>query len=169
MKALPEPVTGGCLNDILPPLLNVKTENGFVLIVAWLLAALRGRGPYPVLGIEGEQGSAKTMLARFLRALVDPNSVPLRTLPRSERDVFISARNGHVLTFDNVSGLPDWLSDTFCRLATSGGVLTKQLYTDGDAVLFWSPPPITLYCTVLITTPPDLADRSTVSTPAAIP
>jgi hypothetical protein len=27
----------------------------------------------------------------------------------------------HVLAFDNVSGLPAWISDTVCRLATGGG------------------------------------------------
>jgi CHC2 zinc finger len=97
MKPLPEPVAGGSLNDDLKPLLNVKTDNEFVLNVAWLLAALRPTGPYPVEALAGEQGSAKSMRANFLRALVDPNSVPLRALPRSEHDVFIAARNSHVL------------------------------------------------------------------------
>ena len=29
--------------------------------------------------------------------------------------------NGNVLAFDNVSGLPAWISDTLCRLASGGG------------------------------------------------
>jgi hypothetical protein len=37
-----------------------------------------------------------------------PNTVPLPALPREERDLFIAANNGHVLAFDNVSGLRDW-------------------------------------------------------------
>jgi hypothetical protein len=41
------------------PFLNLASENGFVLIVAWLLGALRAGGPYPVLAIAGKQGSAK--------------------------------------------------------------------------------------------------------------
>src|SRR5262249_50306507 len=53
----------------------------FVLTVAWLLAALRPSGPYPVKALTGEQGSAKSMRANFLRGLVDPNSVPLRAPP----------------------------------------------------------------------------------------
>jgi hypothetical protein len=108
MKPLPEPVAGGSLNDDLKPLLNVKADNEFVLTVAWPLAALHPSGRYPVLALTGEQGSAKSMRARFLRAAVDPNSVPLRALPRSEHDVFIAARNSHVLAYDNASGLPDW-------------------------------------------------------------
>jgi hypothetical protein len=133
------------------------------------VAALRPRGPYPVLALTGEQGSAKTLLAGLLRALIDPNSVPLRALPRNEHDVYIAARNSHVLANDNASGLPDWLSDTYCRLATGGGFSTRQLYTDDDEVLFGSTRPIILNGIDDIVTRPDLADRSIVLTLAAIP
>ena len=44
-----------------------------MLIVAWLLMALRPSGPYAVLGIQGQQGSAKSTLSRVLKALVDPS------------------------------------------------------------------------------------------------
>jgi hypothetical protein len=169
MRPLPAPVAGGSLKDDLQPLLNVKNENEFVLAVAWLLAALRPRGPYPVEALAGEQGSAKTMFAKILRVLVDPNSVPLRALPRSEHDVFIAARNSHVLAYDNASGLPDWLSDTFCRLATGGGFSTRQLYTDEDEVLFASTRPIILNGIDDVTTRADLADRAIVETLSAIP
>jgi hypothetical protein len=83
-----------------------------VLVVAWLLGALRAGGPYPVLAIAGEQGSAKTVLSKLLRAVIDPSVAPVRALPRDERELFIAASNGHVLAFDNLSGLPPWLSDT---------------------------------------------------------
>ena len=70
-----------------------------------------------MLVLNGEQGTAKSTCTRLLRLLVDPNSVPLRTKPRSEQDLFISANNGHVLAFDNLSGLSAELSDALCRLA----------------------------------------------------
>jgi hypothetical protein len=50
------------------------------------------------------------------------------SLPREDRDLFIAASNGHVLAFDNVSGLPAWISDTLCRLATGGGFAVRQLH-----------------------------------------
>src|SRR5262249_59035505 len=112
-----EPVGGGSLKGDLRALLNVQTDDEFVLTVAWLLAALCQTGPYPVLALAGEQGSAKSMRSNFLRALIDPASVPLRAVPRREHDVFIAAHNSHVLAYDNASALPDRLSDTFCRLA----------------------------------------------------
>jgi hypothetical protein len=75
MLPLPLPVKGGSI-DALAPFLNLPGRSDFVLVVAWLLAALRHGGPYPLLAVSGEQGSAKTVLSKILRALVDPNAAP---------------------------------------------------------------------------------------------
>jgi hypothetical protein len=120
MQPLPVPASGGSI-EALRSFLNVRSDTDFVLAVAWALACLRIFGPYPVLVLSGEQGSAKSTFCAVLRALIDPNTAPLRALPREDRDLFIAATNGHVLAFDNVSGLPAWISDTLCRLATGGG------------------------------------------------
>ena len=110
--------------------------------------------------LSGEQGSAKSTFSKILRALLDPNTAPLRALPREDRDLFIAANNGHVLVFDNVSGLPAWISDTLCRLATGGGFAVRQLYTDQDEVLFDAARPVILNGIEDIVTRPDLADRA---------
>src|SRR4051812_24399748 len=128
MQPLPLPTPGGSVKR-LRVFLNVQSETDFVLVVAWALACLRNRGPYPVIVLSGEQGSAKSTFSAILRALLDPNTAPLRALPREDRDLFIAASNGHVLAFDNVSGLPAWISDTLCRLATGGGFAVRQLYS----------------------------------------
>src|SRR6202047_2103950 len=70
---LPLPEPGGSI-EALNSFLNVPSPNDFVLIVAWLLGALRSGGPYPLLAISGEQGSAKTVLSKLLKALIDPRS-----------------------------------------------------------------------------------------------
>jgi hypothetical protein len=95
-----------------------------------------------------------------LRRLIDPNSAPLRALPREDRDLFIAANNAHLLAFDNISKLPDWISDTLCRLATGGGFATRQLYSDQDEALFDAMRPIILNGIEDIVGRPDLADRS---------
>jgi hypothetical protein len=97
MKALPEPVRGGSI-EALRRFLNVATDNDFVLAVAWLLATLRNRGPFPVLVLSGEQGSAKSTAASMLRAIVDPNTVALRALPRQDRDLYIAANSNRVVS-----------------------------------------------------------------------
>ncbi|MCF3947794.1 hypothetical protein [Acidiphilium iwatense] len=168
MLALPEPTRGGSL-DALRKLVNVGTDQDFILAIAWLLATFRPRGPYPVLIVAGEQGSAKSTFITVLRSLIDPNTSPLRSLPREDRDLFIAANNGHVLSFDNVSGLPGWISDTLCRLATGGGFAVRTLYSDSDETLFEAMRPIALNGIEDIVSRPDLAERGLFLTLTAIP
>jgi hypothetical protein len=159
MQPLPLPLRGGSIES-LAPFLNLASENDFVLVVAWLLGALRAGGPYPVLALAGEQGSAKTALSKLLRAVIDPSVAPVRALPRDERELFIAASNGHVLAFDNLSGLPPWLSDTLCRLTSGGAFSTRRLFTDQDEILFALARPVILNGIEDVITRPDLADRA---------
>ena len=162
MQALPDPEAGDRADALaaLREFCNVRRESDFPLVVAWLLAALRPEGPYPVLVLGGEQGTAKSTLCRLLRSLVDPSSMPLRSPPRNDRDVFIATRRAHVLAFDNVSGLPPWLSDALCRLATGGGYATRTLYTDDDETILDATRPIIVNGIGEIVTRADLADRA---------
>ena len=168
MQPLAVPAPGGSI-EALRSFLNVQSDQDFVLVVAWALAVLRNKGPYPALVLSGEQGSAKSTFSAILRSLLDPNTAPLRALPREDRDLFIAASNGHVLAFDNVSGLPAWISDTLCRLATGGGFAVRQLYTDQDEVLFDAARPVILNGIEDIVTRPDLADRAVFLTLEPIP
>jgi hypothetical protein len=84
MQALPFPERGTPISALRPFLPNIG-EDDFVLVVAFLLAALQPRGPYPIITIYGEQGSAKTNFIRTLRALIDPNRVASAPLPASGR------------------------------------------------------------------------------------
>ena len=103
MLPLPEPVRGGQIAELRN---HVRVDdNSFVLIVSWLLQVLRGEGPYPILALTGEQGTGKSVTADQLRRLVDPHTTPLRSLPRDTRDLYVAAINGHVLVFDNLSGI----------------------------------------------------------------
>src|SRR5437870_7609892 len=159
MQPLPVPQQGGSIES-LNSFLNLASRDDFVLIVAWLLAALRPNGPYPVLAISGEQGSAKTVLSKMLKALVDPNAAPVRALPREERELMIAANNGYLLAFDNLSGLPVWLSDALCRLASGGSFAVRQLYSDDGEVLFEAARPILLNGIEEVISRPDLGDRA---------
>jgi hypothetical protein len=106
MLPLPLPQVGGSIEEF-ASFLNLPSRNDFVLVVAWLLATLRAGGPYPALAISGKQGSAKTVLSKLLKDLVDPNVAPVRALAREERDLVIAANNSHVLAFDNLMDFYD--------------------------------------------------------------
>lgn len=151
MLSLPTPKRGGDLN-LLRRFINVRDED-WPLILGWAIAALRNVGPYPVLELDGEQGSAKSTTARLLRLLIDPNSAPLRVEPRDPRDLAIAANNGWVIALDNLSRISGWLSDALCRLSTGGGFATRELYSDDDEKIFDAQRP------VIITGINELADR----------
>ena len=165
---LPVPERGGCIGD-LRPFLNVRDEGDFVLLVSWLLACLRRRGPFPVLNVNGEQGSAKSTLQRLLRNLVDPNTAPLRSEPKEVRDLVISASNSWIQAFDNISHIPPWLSDALCRLSTGGGFATRELYLNCEEVIFDAQRPVAINGIMDLASRSDLLDRSLNITLSAIP
>ena len=159
MLPLPHPEAGGSIEE-LRQFLNIPDEDSWRLIVAWLLASLRPKGPYPILLLQGEQGSAKSTTSKVLRALIDPNTAPLRTAPRDERDLMITATNSWVINFDNLSGIPLWLSDALCRLATGGGFSTRTLYENDEETIFSACRPIIANGIDEIASRHDLLDRA---------
>lgn len=156
--ALPEPRPGGSVSG-LRQFLNV-TDEDWPLILAWIVAALRPCGPYPVLVLGGEQGSGKSIVSEVLRRLVDPNTAPTRAEPREGRDLMISANNGWVIALDNLSRVSPWLSDALCRLSTGGGFAVRTLYQNDEETIFEAQRPIILNGITELATRSDLLDRA---------
>ena len=155
---LPVPETGGSVDD-LRRFVNIENEDGWKLFVATLIAAFKPTGPYPVTVLQGEQGSSKSTAMRLKRSLIDPNVAPLRTSPREARDLMIYAKNSWLLSFDNLSKIPDWLADSFCRLATGGGFSTRELYSNNEENIISATRIIDLNGIEEIITRDDLLDR----------
>ena len=133
-RPLPAPERGGSLEE-LRRFLNVD-DQGWTLIRAFLVAALRPGVPCPILVAKGEQGAGKTTACRIISALVDPRTGALRGVPREVRDLTAAARNSWIVCFDNLSHLPEELADAACRLATGGGFGGRELYSDHDEAVF---------------------------------
>lgn len=130
-RPLPMPCQGGSIQELwslLPPL----SERSQTLVVAWLISAMHPAGPYPALQLVGEHGTAKSSSERVLRQLIDPADPLLRSAPRDERDLVVAALHSRVVALDNLSTIPNWLSDALCRVATGGGIAVRALYTDDD-------------------------------------
>ncbi|MFA7094839.1 MAG: hypothetical protein WC116_10095, partial [Thermovirgaceae bacterium] len=156
---LPEPKSGGNL-EILRRVLNIPEGAPWVLVRAWLVQAFKPTGPYPVLIVDGEQGSGKSWLGRILRYMVDPNKAALRRPPRNEHELMIGATNSWLVAIDNLSGLPPWLGDALCVVSTGGGMSTRELYTDSEEALFDIQRPIILNGIDALTTRGDLLGRA---------
>jgi hypothetical protein len=159
MQTLPRPVHGSAVDE-LAEFINVKSADQLALIKAWLVAALRPEGPYPVLVFTGEHGTSKSTIEEMCRALIDPNVAPLRSEPSDPRDVMIAATNAWLIALDNLSDLAPWLSDCLCRLATGGGFSTRELYSDSDETIFVAQRPAMLNGIDAVISRPDLLDRA---------
>ncbi|CAG0971812.1 hypothetical protein MYXO_01346 [Myxococcaceae bacterium] len=159
MLEIPTPERGGSLDE-LRPFVNVGSAESWRLVAGWLVAALRPRGPYPLLVLLGEQGCAKSTTARVLRRIIDPNKAELRAEPRSVEDLVLAGSNGLIVALDNVSNLQPWLSDALCRIATGGGLSRRRLYTDSEEALFDISRPTLVNGIGDVISRPDLLDRS---------
>ena len=169
MLALPEPIRDPRHGiEWLRDFLNITDDDAWRLVVGFLLGCF-SKGPYPVLVLNGEQGSAKSTTGRVVRAIVDPARTPDRSAPRDERDLIIAASNAHIVSFDNLSGLRDWQSDGLARLSTGAGFGTRELYTNSEEILFWAAKPIILNGITELAVRSDLLDRALLVTLPRIP
>ncbi len=166
--ALPAPVHGGSIAD-LRPLINIPDDDAWVLLVGFLVGALHPVGPYLVLVLIGERGTAKSTATRLVVCTLDPKDTPLRRPPRDERDLAIGARHGRVVALNNVSHLSPALSDALSTIATEGGFATRMLYTDDEEARFRDRRPFVLNGIPDFVTRGDLADRSVKIVLAPIP
>jgi hypothetical protein len=132
-SALPEPAAGDLSG--LWCLLNVSVEDR-PLLAAWLVASLFPDIAHPVLGLLGEQGTAKTTAQKMLVNAVDPGPVPTRKPPRDPDSWVTAAAGSWLVGLDNLSKIPDWLSDSICRAVTGDGDVRRKLYTDGEHAVF---------------------------------
>ncbi len=162
MRPLPNPERGGSL-DQLQKFLNINDDE-WLLFIVWLTQALRPTGPYPVLTLAGEQGTAKSTMAKIARSVIDPHVVMLRSEPRDNRDLMIGACNGWLIALDNVNHLSDWMSDAFCRLATGGGFATRTLCTDTEETYLDATRPVIIAAIEDVVHRGDLADRRVIIT-----
>lgn len=157
-RPLPTPRRGGSV-DRLWDVLNVPDKDSRVLITAFLLGMLHPTGPYPGLALYGEQGTAKTSTARYLRQVVDPTSAPVTGDPRDIETVALQAHANWVPVFDNLRTVRDILSDALCRLCTGSAYNKRTHYANTDLTVVKTKRPFMLTSIADAVQQPDLIDR----------
>jgi hypothetical protein len=126
---LPEPTRGGSIDDA-RRFFNMDDQS-WVIFKGFLVASMMPGFPHPILLIRGQQGSAKSTSAKMLVELADPSPSPLRAVPRSQDDFAIMAAGSCMFAMDNLSFIPEWLSDALCRAVTGDAWIKRANYTDG--------------------------------------
>ena len=128
---MPDPVRGGDLTKLWK-FINIAEADRPILLAVKVAAVIQPDVPHVILAFLAEHGSAKSSSARYIVSLIDPSVAPLRMPPR-DIDGWVTAANGSwVVALDNLSNIPDWLSDALCRASTGDGHVKRQLYTDAD-------------------------------------
>ena len=141
--------------------LNV-TDDGFKLMLIFIIQCFFPDRDFVILQLLGEQGSGKSKSNSTLRKVIDPSDKEKTSPPRKTDDLIVSAVNGHLLDFDNLSKLPNNLADDFCRLSTGGTLAKRTLYSDRDETVLKARRPIILNGISQPSIRPDLMQRSVV-------
>jgi RepB DNA-primase N-terminal domain len=157
-RELPEPIAGGSIEE-LRPFVNSASERSWHLLVGFTVMCFHPRGPYPIGYPTGEQGSSKSTLSKIIVSLTDPRQAPLIMGAPKVRDLATIAASVWVVGFDNVSRVPQELSDALCQLATGAGYRTRQLYTDAEPFILDLKRPVLLNGIGQVANRPDLLDR----------
>jgi hypothetical protein len=76
MMSLPLPEDGGSLEE-LKAFINFRNKNDFILIRSYLVMAFIPKGPYQILILQGEQGSAKSTACRIIKSFISPSKTSL--------------------------------------------------------------------------------------------
>jgi hypothetical protein len=84
---------------------------------------------------------------------------PLRAEPRNLQDLMVAGANNWIVTLNNVSSLPAWLSDGLCQLACGGGFGARAHYSNDEEAFLEAQRPILLNGISDFIDRPDLNDR----------
>ena len=122
--------------QLLKKYLNVHASDA-LLLVAWITYTLaHPKTPstkFPILVLQGNEGSGKTSLCRnVIIRIIDPSSLGVQVFPQNPKDLAIAGLNAHVLCFDNLRSFKAFMADMLCIAATGGTISNRQLYTDAE-------------------------------------
>ena len=158
MRPLPIPKFEGLIDPIWN-LVNIPIEDR-ELVLAWILEAYRLDTPYPVLELTGEQGSAKSSTQYVLKMLIDPYHLMLRSIPKNVEDVYIAAKNNHLISLENLSKITNDISDALCTVSTGGGTAARTLITNDEETIIDAHNPIVINGIAAVILRQDLLDRT---------
>jgi hypothetical protein len=158
-KPLPHPRRGGRIEECLS-FLRITDPKIRLLFVCYLVAAMVPDIPIAALVVHGVQGATKTTLLKIVKRLLDPSAVEVRGGVRDLTEFAQAAAQNRVLFFDNLTSVPDWLSDALCRTVTGEGWSKRSLYTDDDSTVFEYRAVVGLAGINVVADRADLLDRS---------
>lgn len=159
LQALPEPRSAGDIRRIFD-FINLPDESERLLLLSYLITSCVPDIAMPIVIVHGPHGAAKSTFLRLLKQLIDPSILELLGTVRDQGELALQAHQNRLLCFDNLTYLPDWLSDCFCRIVTGETFAKRALYTDEDTHVLSYRRLLGINGINLVATRPDLLDRA---------
>jgi hypothetical protein len=142
-------------------LVNIKAtdESSNLLLRVYIVHLFIPAIQKAMLALHGSQGAGKSFLEEMIKSLVDPAMPKTLSLPRDKNQLIQQLSHNHVAYYDNISLIPYWISDEFCRAVSGSGSSIRKLYTDDDDIIRFFKRAVGFNGINLAATKPDLLDR----------
>jgi hypothetical protein len=142
-------------------LLNIKDDLQIRLVYeCYVIALLIPTIAKAIFIAQGPQGATKTTFQDLTKLVTDPSKVTNVTPPRTEEQLMQLLQHNAIIYFDNMSRMPEWLSNALCRAATGTAGLKRELYTNDDDIIYQYKRAIGFNGIALAANRADLLDRS---------
>lgn len=116
--------------------------------------------PHPILCPHGPQGSGKTFTCEIIRDLIDPSELETLQYTTNLKQLTQKVSHHWFVPFDNITNLPQKVSDFLCRAVTGQGFSKRELYTDDSDIIYSFQRPIALNGINTVPQKADLLDRT---------
>ena len=130
---LPIPGDTGDHRLLLKHLSNVSTSDALLILtfITYTIATPKtSDARYVFLVINGDQGTGKSTLTKMIVNLIDPSISPIKSIPKSQKDLAVVLSNAHVVAFDNMRNFNANMSDALCKASTGASIEERALYTN---------------------------------------
>ncbi len=139
---------------------NINDEDQKILFLVWIVSCFIPDFPHPIPNFYGAQGSAKSLLCKLTRKIIDPSAIEVTSFPKDINEFVQMLAHHCCIFFDNVSHLPNQISDALCKAVTGEGFSKRELYSDDDDVIYAFKRCIGINGINLVAKNPDLLERS---------
>ena len=86
----------------------------------------------PILLVEGEAGSGKTMALQRIALALHGKYMPLQVPKMEDKDFGVKILRSPIAILDDINEKIGWLQDTLCTYATGGGWSKRKHYTNDE-------------------------------------
>lgn len=86
----------------------------------------------PILLVDGEKGSGKTLALQRIALALHGKYMPIQVPKQEDKDFGVKILRSPIAILDDVNEPVDWLRDCLCTYATGGGWTRRALYTNDE-------------------------------------